>query len=71
VCQYNSLTTFDKGKAIGLARGRTALNREQMARALHLDPLYLAQLEDGRRKVDEFFVQRAEKLVRAFEKMNH
>jgi hypothetical protein len=46
-------------------------SREEMARALHLDPLYLAQLEDGRRKVDAFYVQRAEELVRAFEKTNH
>ena len=48
-----------------------ALSREQMAKALSLDPLYLAQLENGRRMVDEFHVTRAEELVRAFEKMNH
>jgi transcriptional regulator with XRE-family HTH domain len=46
-------------------------SREEMSRALHLDPLYLAQLENGRRKVDDFYLQRAEELVRAFEKMNH
>jgi transcriptional regulator with XRE-family HTH domain len=71
VSQYNSLTIFDKGKALGLARDRMMWSREEMARALHLDPLYLAQLEDGRRKVDAFYVQRAEELVRAFEKTNH
>jgi transcriptional regulator with XRE-family HTH domain len=71
VSQYNSLTIFDKGKALGLARDRMMWSREEMARALHLDPQYLAQLEDGRRKVDAFYVQRAEELVRAFEKMNH
>ena len=61
---------FDKGKSLTEARNRMALSREEMARALYLDPLYLAQLEDGRRDVDEFFVTRAEELARAFEKRN-
>jgi transcriptional regulator with XRE-family HTH domain len=71
VCQYNYLTNFDKGKILGLARDRMALSREEMAVVLHLDPLYLTQLENGRRKVDEYYLQRAEQLVRAFERMNH
>jgi hypothetical protein len=41
-----------------------------MAPALSVDPLPLAQREQARRKVDEFFVRRAEESVRAFEKVN-
>lgn len=69
--QQKSFTNFDKGKILGLARDRMALSREEMAKVLHLDPLYLAQLEEGRRTVSDFFVQRAEEMVRHFEKSNH
>jgi hypothetical protein len=71
VSQHKSLTNFDKGKTPYFARDRMAISREQMARALNLDVLYLAQLEEGRRAVDEFHVRRAEELVGEFEKSNH
>ena len=61
---------FDKGKLLALARDRMTLSRQQMAKALNVDLLHLAQMENGRRKVDEFFVWRAQELVRAFEKRN-
>lgn len=38
-----------------------------MAQKLNLDPTYLSQLENGRREVDEFYVNRAEELAREFE----
>jgi transcriptional regulator with XRE-family HTH domain len=71
VSQQNSLINFDKAKLLYFARDRMAISREQMARALSIDALYLAQLEEGRRAVDEFYVRRAEELVRDFEKVNH
>ena len=64
------LNFFGKGKILGLVRDRMALSQEEMARALGVDALYLAQLEDGSRAVDEFFTQRAAELVHAFEKRN-
>ncbi len=41
-----------------------------MAQRLNLDSTYLSQLENGRREVDEFYVQRADELVREFENAN-
>ena len=41
-----------------------------MAQKLNLDSTYLSQLENGRREVDEFYVQRAEELAREFENAN-
>jgi transcriptional regulator with XRE-family HTH domain len=49
VSQQNSLINFDKAKLLYFARDRMAISREQMARALSIDALYLAQLEEGRR----------------------
>jgi len=41
-----------------------------MAQKLNLDSSYLSQLENGRREVDEFYVNRAEELAREFERVN-
>src|SRR6185312_14839403 len=41
-----------------------------MAQKLNLDSTYLSQLENGRREVDEFYVQRADELAREFENAN-
>jgi len=49
------------------ARKRLGWSQVQMAQRLNLDPTYLSQLENGRREVDEFYVNRAEELAREFE----
>jgi len=46
------------------ARKRMGLSQVQMAAKLGLDPTYISQLENGRREVDEFYVQRAEEIAR-------
>jgi len=52
------------------ARKRLGYSQVQMAAKLNLDSTYLSQLENGRREVDEFYVQRAEELAREFENAN-
>jgi transcriptional regulator with XRE-family HTH domain len=64
------LTNLDKGKLLMAARKRLGLSQVQMAQKLNLDSTYLSQLENGRREVDEFYVQRAEELAREFENAN-
>jgi transcriptional regulator with XRE-family HTH domain len=64
VSQYKTLTKFDKGKLLIAARKRLGFSQVQMAGKLNLDPTYLSQLENGRREVDDFYVQRAEELAR-------
>jgi transcriptional regulator with XRE-family HTH domain len=68
--QYKSLTNFDKGKLLQAARKRLGLSQVEMAKKLNLDSSYISQLENGRREVDEFYVQRAEELAQEFEKAN-
>jgi transcriptional regulator with XRE-family HTH domain len=70
VRHQKSLTNFDKGKILMAARKRLGFSQVRMAQKLNLDPTYLSQLENGRREVDEFYVQRAEELVREFENAN-
>jgi transcriptional regulator with XRE-family HTH domain len=70
VSQQQSLTNFDKGAILMAARKRLRFSQVQMAQKLNLDPTYLSQLENGQREVDEFYVQRAEELVREFENAN-
>ena len=67
VSQQKNLTNFDKGKLLIASRKRLGFSQVQMAQKLNLDPTYLSQLENGRREVDEFYVQRAEELAREFE----
>jgi hypothetical protein len=64
VRQYKSLIKFDKSKLLALAG-------EQMAKRLNIDSVYLAQLEDGRRAVDNWYLCSAEKLVREFERTHY
>src|SRR5882757_658317 len=52
------------------ARKRLGFSQVQMAEKLNLDSTYLSQLENGRREVDEFYVQRAQELAREFENAN-
>jgi transcriptional regulator with XRE-family HTH domain len=70
VSQQKNLTNFDKGKLLMAARKRLGLSQVQMAQKLNLDSSYLSQLENGRREVDEFYVHRAEEMVREFENVN-
>jgi len=65
--QQKKSTNFEKGKLLLAARKRLGLNQVQMAQKLNLDSSYLSQLENGRREVDEFYVNRAEELAREFE----
>jgi transcriptional regulator with XRE-family HTH domain len=64
------MTYSDKGKLLMASRKRLGLSQVQMAQKLNLDSTYLSQLENGRREVDEFYVQRAEELAREFENLN-
>lgn len=65
--QQKIFTNFEKGKLLIAARKRLGLSQVQMAQKLNLDSSYLSQLENGRREVDEFYVNRAEELAREFE----
>jgi transcriptional regulator with XRE-family HTH domain len=68
--KMQTLTNSDKGKLLMAARKRLGFSQVQMAEKLNLDSTYLSQLENGRREVDEFYVQRAEEFVRDFENAN-
>jgi len=70
VSQQKNLTNFDKGKLLISARKRLGFSQVQMAQKLNLDSTYLSQLENGRREVDEFYVQRADELAHEFENAN-
>jgi len=61
---------LDKGKLLIASRKRLGFSQVEMAQRLNLDSTYLSQLENGRREVDEFYVQRADELVREFENAN-
>ena len=69
--QYKSLINFEKGKHLALARDRMMLSREQMAQKLSIDPVYLAQLEEGRREIDDWYLGRAEEMAREFDRFYH
>ena len=69
--QYFSLTKFDKGKLLALERDRIGFTREEMAEQLSVDSFFLAQLEDGHRPVDDWYLHRAGELAREFERMHH
>jgi transcriptional regulator with XRE-family HTH domain len=62
-----NISNTEKGKLLMAARKRLGFSQVQMAQKLNLDSTYLSQLENGRREVDEFYVQRAEELAREFE----
>jgi transcriptional regulator with XRE-family HTH domain len=64
------MTNADKGKLLVAARKRLGFSQAQMAKKLNLDSSYLSQLENGRREVGKFYVERAEELAREFENAN-
>jgi transcriptional regulator with XRE-family HTH domain len=70
VNEQEHITNAEKGKLLMAARKRLGFSQVQMAEKLNLDSTYLSQLENGRREVDEFYVQRAEELAREFENAN-
>jgi transcriptional regulator with XRE-family HTH domain len=49
---------------------RIKLTREQMAERLSIDSAYLAQLENGRRSVDDWYLCRAKELRRESERIH-
>jgi transcriptional regulator with XRE-family HTH domain len=63
-----TLTKLEKAKSLRDARKRIGWGQREMAEALGLDPTYLSQLENGRRDVDDFYVQRARAVAEEFEK---
>ena len=64
------MSNADKGKLLMTARKRLGFSQMQMATKLNLDSTYISQLENGRREVDEFYVERAEELAREFETLS-
>ena len=68
--QTKQVTNLEKGKLLLGARKRLGLSQVQMAARLHLDSTYLSQLENGRREVDEYYVQCAEEMVGQSEAAN-
>jgi transcriptional regulator with XRE-family HTH domain len=67
VNEQERINNVDKGRLLTAARKRLGFSQVQMAAKLNLDPSYLSLLENGRREVDEFYVQRAEEMAREFE----
>jgi transcriptional regulator with XRE-family HTH domain len=70
VNEQERITNVDKGKLLVTARKRLGFSQVQMAEKLNLDSSYLSQLENGRREVGKFYVERAEELMREFERVN-
>jgi transcriptional regulator with XRE-family HTH domain len=67
VNEREGLNNVDKGRLLLAARKRLGFSQVQMAQKLNLDSTYLSLLENGRREVDEFYVQRAEEMVSEME----
>jgi transcriptional regulator with XRE-family HTH domain len=55
----------DKAKQLRAVRQRLAWTQQQMAEALGLDPSYLSQLENGRRKLDDWYLKKAGEFERS------
>src|SRR5215469_17271438 len=49
----------EKAKQLREMRLRLDWTQQQMAEALGLDPSYLSQLENGRRKLDDWYLKKA------------
>lgn len=49
----------EKAKQLREMRRRLEWTQQQMAEALGLDPSYLSQLENGRRKLDDWYLKKA------------
>lgn len=66
--QHKSLTLLEKGKILWERRKRLGYTQKEMASKLNLDPTYLSLLENGKRQVDDWYLQRAGELLADFEK---
>jgi DNA-binding XRE family transcriptional regulator len=53
------LIKTEKAKQLREMRRRLEWTQQQMAEALGLDPSYLSQLENGRRKLDDWYLKKA------------
>jgi len=54
----------EKAKQLREMRRRLEWTQQQMAEALGLDPSYLSQLENGRRKLDDWYLKKASEFER-------
>jgi DNA-binding XRE family transcriptional regulator len=54
----------EKAKQLRETRRRLEWTQQQMAEALGLDPSYLSQLENGRRKLDDWYLKKASEFER-------
>jgi transcriptional regulator with XRE-family HTH domain len=58
---------LEKAKELRAIRKRLGWTQPKMAQALGLDFTYLSQLENGRRQLDDFYLERAREVARSFE----
>jgi transcriptional regulator with XRE-family HTH domain len=56
---------IEKAKQLREMRRRLDWTQQQMAEALGLDPSYLSQLENGRRKLDDWYLKKAGEFEKA------
>ena len=59
------LIKTEKAKQLREMRRRLEWTQQQMAEALGLDPSYLSQLENGRRKLDDWYLKKASEFERS------
>ena len=57
--QLKPVIKNEKAKQLREMRRRLDWTQQQMAEALGLDPSYLSQLENGRRKLDDWYLKKA------------
>src|SRR5580692_3128962 len=57
--QPKPVIKIEKAKQLREMRRRLEWTQQQMAEALGLDPSYLSQLENGRRKLDDWYLKKA------------
>ena len=57
--QTKPIIKIEKAKQLREMRRRLEWTQQQMAEALGLDPSYLSQLENGRRKLDDWYLKKA------------
>jgi transcriptional regulator with XRE-family HTH domain len=57
--QPKPIIKIEKAKQLREMRRRLEWTQQQMAEALGLDPSYLSQLENGRRKLDDWYLKKA------------
>jgi DNA-binding XRE family transcriptional regulator len=57
--QQKPMIKTEKARQLREMRRRLEWTQQQMAEALGLDPSYLSQLENGRRKLDDWYLKKA------------